>query len=861
MTAATSLTTTGSGPTANIAQPWYDAGISVVPILPGGNKKPALRWESLQRERLTQGQVDGYWRPGSEHGVALICGAVSSALEMTELEADASSADSLDSIARQCATRGVQHIWDQLFNDGYMEWTPSGGIHLLYRVADHEVPGNTKLAMRVAQDHELNDEERRQRTQRPDQVFWRTLAETRGEGGYVVVAPTSGVCHKSGEPWVVIAGRLGEVPTITWAQRQAIHAAINAALDETPPPPPPSARQQLATVYPTSGELRPGDDWENQNSWEDDWFTGQGWRVSHRVGGETFWTRPGKEVRDGHSASTGYKGDRDRLYVWSSSTGLPTEQPLTKFFVYAHYHAGGDMSRASLQLRRENYGSARENSTASAIAELMPSASSTSLMPWQPDLQRPVSLPLQGGVDLTDTGSGRRMKDKFGDTFRYNTREKFWYYWTGAVWEKDETYHIMRAAVACAEEAIRHCKEALNGAELIGDNDLVKDAKKRLHDATMLKNKGKLDAAISMFSSEPGVALTTDAFDLQSDLLNLPNGTLDLDSVHLEQPQNPANLQTLMMGAPLDKDAECPKFRQFMMDAFPSDDVRSYVQRCLGYSLLGTAAERTMFVLYGPSGTGKSVLTSLMTRMFGTYGVTAPASTFRLKKQSETLDLHRIRGARFVATSELPEGQQLDEDLVKRISGGDMVSSRGHYEAFTEWRPHCVVWIATNHLPKLNGDDNAIWKRMKTIHMNTEFCGPDEVLGYADVLYREEAAGILNWLLEGLEGYRLNGLQEPAEVTRSVEAYRIDMNLAASFIRDKIEEGALVKDEEAETRSSQLWTMFEQYCAENHTPRLGARRFQNQLKTLGFEPLKVGGKAYWRGLHINMEHGILGSMT
>jgi hypothetical protein len=106
----------------------------------------------------------------------------------------------------------------------------------------------------------------------------------------------------------------------------------------------------------------------------------------------------------------------------------------------------------------------------------------------------------------------------------------------------------------------------------------------------------------------------------------------------------------------------------------------------------------------------------------------------------------------------------------------------------------------------------------------------------------------------------LGGLAEPPAITACIEAYRIDVNVTASFIRDKEEEGVLVRDERAETRSSQLRAIFDQYCNDNHIPQLGARRFQNQLKTLGFEPLKIGGQAWWRGVRIDLEHGVLGSM-
>lgn len=850
MTTTAPATTTGSGTDGNIAQPWWQARVSVVPILPGTKKKPSMDWKELQTRPLTAEQVQWLWRPGQQLGVAAICGKISGNLEMTELEADAASGADLDKVRDECALRGIEDLWDSLLSTGYAEWSPSGGIHLMYRVNDHDVPGNTKLAMRLATDNELTEEEQRLRERNPGQRIWRTRAETRGEGGYVVVAPTPGFCHETGQPWEVLAGKIGVLPELTWEQRTTLHLAISAALDQTPPAPPVEPRKEIARITP-AGELRPGDDWELKTDWDESWFTGQGWSVSHRMGSETFWVRPGKNARDGHSASTGYNGDKDRLYVWSTSAGLPTETPLSKFYVYAHYHHNGDLSRAAQALRRQGFGSAPSLSPGTALAA------------FQPDAQPSVVLPPQGGLDLTDTGSGRRMKHFYGDRFRYNTRDKFWYEWNGSIWKKDEHRSIWRAAVHCAEVAVAETTQAMAFAEALGDKDEITAAKKRYHNATMLKNMGKIESAMSMFAAEPGISITTDIFDADSDLLNLTNGTLDLVSGEL-MPHDPTNMLTLTMGAQLDKDAEAPLFRQFMTDAFPDDAIRAYVQRAMGYTLLGRPSERTLFLLHGPSGTGKSVFTSVMTEVFGGYGATAPASTFRMKKQSETLDLHKLKGARFVATSEMPEGQQLDEDLVKRISGGDKVSSRGHYEAFTEWKPSCVIWIATNFLPKVNSDDGAIWRRAKTVPMNTEFgtekSGIDEIGGYAGILV-QEADGILNWLLEGLHEYKmLGGLNEPPAITAGIEAYRVDVNVTASFIRDKEEEGVLVRDEHAETRSSQLRAIFDQYCNDNHIPQLGARRFQNQLKTLGFEPLKIGGQAWWKGVRINLEHGVLGSM-
>lgn len=810
----------------NIALPWYEAGCSVVPIQANGTKRPTRDWSVLQETPMTRAEVDWYWRPGETSGVALICGAVSGNLELTELEAGASSEEALGKVRRECDARGILDLWDSLLIEGYAEETPSGGIHLIYRVGDHDVPGNTKLASTPS---------------------GKTLAETRGEGGYVIVAPTNGACHSSGRPWETVGGKQGVIRVISWSQRMAMHNAITAALDESPPPSPVTPRREIAVR--TDDDLRPGDDFDLRASWEEQWFTSTGWKVSHRVGGETFWTRPEKDVRDGHSASTGYNGDADRLYIWSTSTGLPSEQPLTKFFVYAHYHHNSDLSAAAAALRRQGYGGTNSTSTLSQLREFV-------LDPAGP-IDIPVSLPVHGGSDLTDTGSGRRMKELFGYQFRFSTKEKKWYIWTGNAWEVDHLQAIQRAAEYAAELMV---DEASANLEAVRGTSAEKDAKAKFAAANTGKNHGKLLAAIARFSSQPGISIMPEDFDKNPELLNLPNGTLNLHTQEL-LPAHQDDLITMTFGAELDKDAECPLFEAFMEDSIPDVSVREYVQRALGYSLLGKPTERAMFLLHGPSGTGKSVLTSVMTGVFGGYGTTAPATTFRLKSNDASIDVHKLRGKRFVATSEMPEGAQLDEELVKRITGGDMMTSRSLYEEYQDWKPRAVVWIATNFLPKVNSDDNAIWRRAKTIRMDTEYGsdGRPEYKGYADVLLLERN-GILNWLLAGLTAYQQRGLDEPSAVTQDIQAYRTEVDTVASFIRDLSDDGLLVRDDSSEIRFSDLFRMYGQYSEANHARPLGSRRFANRLKALGFSTHKLGGQSMWKGLRQNMEHGALGTI-
>lgn len=109
------------------------------------------------------------------------------------------------------------------------------------------------------------------------------------------------------------------------------------------------------SVRPADVGLTPLDDYEARTSWEEI-LEPAGWTRHHQAGATTYWTRPGKDRRDGTSATTGYAGDRDRMFCFSSSAGLPTSEPMTKGFVYAQLHYAGNMVETARQLRAMGFG-------------------------------------------------------------------------------------------------------------------------------------------------------------------------------------------------------------------------------------------------------------------------------------------------------------------------------------------------------------------------------------------------------------------------------------------------------------------------------------------------------------------------
>ena len=789
---------------AGVARQWQTAGVSVIPILANQTKRPAVEWREYQAHVPTVEEILEWWSNGHAFGIALICGSVSGNLEMCEIEGRAM--DDFAKIHEACDRLGAGGILGRLMQE-YSQESPTGGLHLLYRVADHPVPGNTKLA------------------RQEDGVV---LAETRGEGGYVIGAPSPGACHPSGKPWVLNSGTYGVLPTISWAERCLLHEAIRQALDsEGPVRGQPSASIALRPAGPGVGAgVRPGDDFEDRTTWESI-LEPHGWRVESRTRSEVNWTRPGKNPREGSSATTGYAGDRDRLYVFSTSTVFPTEEPITKFRAYSILNHGGDDSRAARTLAMLGYGT-------KGVPDLIPD--------FEPDMGHAEPF------TLDDVGNAERLWRQVQGRFVYMSEEDTVYRWDNRSWVPD-------IGGALTREMIQVTNQMREQARVTGDEPLAKWAKSS-------RSQAKLSAVCKLVAHiDPEATKSSKDFNVQRHLLNVANGVLNLRTREL-LPHDPAFMMTRIFGAAYRPEAKCPQFDQFMADALPDSELRRYVKRALGYSLLGDTDQRAMFMIYGPSGTGKSTLMETMRAVFGEYGTTAAPGAFRERRESApTNDLHNLRGRRFVTTSETAETTNFNEDLLKRLTGRDSITSRELYQRNQEWIPECVLWLATNHPPKFTSDDDAIWRRAKMIPFLTQFLGSGQVMDMARKYLVPEADGILNWLLEGLADYLENGLMEPDEVAQAAEDVRRQTDSAIRFLEEKIEEGVLVAGDNKKIRMSELSAMYLEWARHSAERPLGRRRFNNRLQAFAhLEIVSENGQPTWCGVARAPGAGILGTM-
>jgi len=305
----------------------YAAGLSIIPPLEDGSKRPVGTWKTYQTERAGKDMLRQWWGPAT--GLGTICGKVSGNLEAIDFD-ERAPYDSFVSLAREAE---LGDLLDRLEN-GYVEDTPRGGVHWLYRC--ETISGNLKLACRPTTEAERRDQH--------DKV--KTTIETRGEGGFVVLAPSGGGVHETGKPYVLRGGSFATIPTITPEERADLHA-LARALDEMPTSTEPGSRPEAKLTDGT----RPGDAYAAAVSWSDV-LTPAGWTFVFERDGESYWRRPGK--RHGISATTNCGGS-DLLIVFSSSTPFETHRGYGKFSAYAKLYHGDNHGEAARALARLGY--------------------------------------------------------------------------------------------------------------------------------------------------------------------------------------------------------------------------------------------------------------------------------------------------------------------------------------------------------------------------------------------------------------------------------------------------------------------------------------------------------------------------
>lgn len=406
-----------------------------------------------------------------------------------------------------------------------------------------------------------------------------------------------------------------------------------------------------------------------------------------------------------------------------------------------------------------------------------------------------------------------------------------WHFWDGTRWAFDDRGAAKRAVLAELRQAL---------AESLDDKELRTDVRKCESAAGV---GGVLDLAAAL---TPFAAAVRD-LDNDAHLLNVANGTLDLRTQEL-RPHQPGDRITKVCRGAYHPDAESTGWTEFLARVLPDERVRRFLQRLAGVGLVGEVREHVLPILTGVGANGKSVLDKAIRHALGDYACTAEPDLFMRRDGAHPTGEMDLRGARWVVVSESDKDRRLAEANMKRLTGGDTIRARRMRQDFVEFTPSHTALLITNHLPKVSGDDAAVWRRLRVVPF--EVVIPEhEQDAELDARLQLEADGILAWAVAGYRDYiERGGLDEPESVRAATDEYQRNSDAIGRFISERC-----LLSNAAKVSAPELFSAWEQWRAIDGAPQISMRAFGQALDNRNFVTKDSNGKRWRLGIAVIRE--------
>ncbi|WP_395103881.1 phage/plasmid primase, P4 family [Actinomadura sp. SCN-SB] len=406
-----------------------------------------------------------------------------------------------------------------------------------------------------------------------------------------------------------------------------------------------------------------------------------------------------------------------------------------------------------------------------------------------------------------------------------------WYEWDGRRFARLESdapvYGAVREAVTdiaakvTAEENERLARAVERAA---GDEDALKNAQEKHKEAMSwiagLFNVRKIRQAL-MVAAREMVYVRAEDLDTRHDLFNAGNGVVDLRTGDL-LPHDPKYLFTKVSETDYDPYANHPDWTA-ALESIPSA-YREDLRFRFGWALTGhPPSDDVTPVLYGGGANGKTVLMDGMMAAMGDFAVPVSPKMLLQSANDHPTELMPLKGARLAVLEELPEGDYLNVQTLKRIVGTGTITARYISENPVTWKPTHSLFITTNYAVKVDAVDHGSRRRFGKFDFPYTYVEepsperPHERRGDPGLRTRVRAdkavhEAALAWAVSGVVlVYENGGVLPPLspEVVAATDEWWYSANQAIRFLNEMF-----IPDPDFAVLRSEVFTEFKQWASD-----------------------------------------------
>jgi P4 family phage/plasmid primase-like protien len=451
------------------------------------------------------------------------------------------------------------------------------------------------------------------------------------------------------------------------------------------------------------------------------------------------------------------------------------------------------------------------------------------------------------------------MKDKVV----YDSKAKSWFYVDDTNKWRSETeatfiYKLCKTDICrlYMERSTYYNRMYLNSTDE-GQKDIcLEKSKKSLKIGQILKNSDFVKKIIPQMKAVMYVDDFIESYlDCNINLLAFKNKVYDLKKCEFRDIE-PTDYINITTGYDYDEDIDesiVQEVQDIIKSMFVTDEEYCYVLDIITTMIYGNNKYQEFYIMTGAGSNGKSVLMNAITQMLGKYARKIGVDTFTKPTRSanSTSELYDCRGTRFTYAAEPAAEDKLTVNVVKDLTGDDLITTRGLYSNPISYKPQFKIVLCCNDLIQLSKVDNGIARRIRVIEFKYKFFeesdskyDPDnryhKILDRSlnekfndDVRYRQAFAKLVcdNWKNKVKD---MPCMGTPACVKEASSQYIKECNEVMAWFEDEYET-TNNKEDVVKARD-----MFNDFKFQTRNKTISETSFGCRLNDMGIEKVSLG---------------------
>ena len=243
----------------------------------------------------------------------------------------------------------------------------------------------------------------------------------------------------------------------------------------------------------------------------------------------------------------------------------------------------------------------------------------------------------------------------------------------------------------------------------------------------------------------------------------MANGVFDMDTCKFSPEFDPDDYQLVALPYEYDTNADCPRFKQFLIEVCPNEEERLALVEFMGYCLVHHHRIHNFIVLVGLGENGKDRFCGALITMLGKENVTGMTIQ---QLAHDRFMASGLRGKLANICPEIPDSPIKNTGVIQSLTGESLIQVQKKHQTGTPYENHAKLLFSANQIPTVSNPKDAWFRRVRIIEFPNQFLisNPkrDENLG---VKLAAEVQGIFNLAVEGWQRLKTQGKLTGAKST------------------------------------------------------------------------------------------------